>query len=121
MGIKIPKKKKGKPIAKILLVVVVIAIVTVGVVAWHDGLIGLTSIKDINDGLVPIGTSVAIKGEVTFRLFNSVTVSVGFNLVTFVWEGTSTLHSIVVVRGVVSSFVTLEDVTSVDIVWMFAD
>ncbi|MFX1606833.1 MAG: hypothetical protein ACFFDD_13145, partial [Promethearchaeota archaeon] len=69
-----PKKKKGKPLAKILLVVILIAIVTIGVVAWHDGLFGLTSINDINDGLVAIGTAVSVKGEVTARLGNLITV-----------------------------------------------
>jgi len=114
-------KKKGKPIAKILLVVVVIAIVTVGVVAWHDGLIGLTSINDINDGLVDVGTHVSIKGEVTARVGNLITVNDGPNLVAFTWDGASTLNSIVVVRGVVTSFITLGNVTSVDVVWIFTD
>jgi hypothetical protein len=112
-------KKKGKPIAKILLVVVVIAVVTVGVVAWHDGLIGLTSINDINDGLVPVGTAVAIKGEVTLRVGNFLTIQDGANLVVIEWTGASQLNTIVVVRGAVSSIATLANVTSVDIVWIF--
>ena len=116
-----PKKKKGKPIAKVLLVVVLIAVVFVGVVAWHDGLIGLTSINDINDGLVDIGTHVIIKGELTARLGNFITVNDGLNLVGFIWEGASTLNSIVVVRGIVESFITLKNVTSVDVVWIFSD
>jgi hypothetical protein len=114
-----PKKKKGKPVAKILLVVVLIAVVSVGVVAWHDGLIGLTSINDINDGLVDIGTHVAIKGELTGRLGNFITVNDGANFVGFVWEGASTLNSIVVVRGIVGTFISLSNVTSVDVVWIF--
>jgi hypothetical protein len=116
-----PKKKKGKPITKILLVVVVIAIVSVGVVAWHDGLIGLTSINDINDGLVAAGTHVTIKGEVTARIGNFITVNDGMNFVGFNWEGASTLNSIVVVRGIVTSIITLGNVTSVDVVWLFPD
>lgn len=115
-----PKKKKGKPIAKILLVVVVIAIVTVGVISWHDGLIGLTSINDINDGLVPFGTFVAVKGEVTLRVGNFITISTGSNFVIIEWAGASTLNSIVVVRGAVSSIITLANVTSVDVVWLFS-
>lgn len=114
-----PKKKKGKPVAKILLVLVLVAVVTIGVVAWHDGLIGLTSINDINDGLVSIGTAVSIKGEVTIRIGNLVTVNDGLNFVFFEWAGASTLNSIVVVRGAVSSLVSLSNVTSVDIVWIF--
>ncbi|TFG30879.1 hypothetical protein EU528_07645 [Candidatus Thorarchaeota archaeon] len=116
-----PKKKKGKPIAKILLVVVVIAVVAIGVVAWHDGLIGLTSINDINDGLVSIGTAVAIKGEVTGRLGNWITVNDGLNFVAFEWTGASALNTIVVVRGVVSSIISLDNVTSLDIVWIFSE
>ena len=112
-------KKKGKSTTKIILVVVVIAIVAIGVVAWHDGLIGLTEISDINNGTVSNGSVVAIKGEVTFRLGNAMIVSDGSNSVGFEWEGASTLHSIVVVRGTVSSIITLSDVTSVDIVWIF--
>jgi hypothetical protein len=114
-----PKRKKGKPIAKIFLVVVVIVIVSLGVVSWHDGLFGLTSINDINDGLVSVGTPVSVKGEITARVGNLVTVQDGLNILGFTWTGASTLNSIVVVRGVVSSFITLADVTSVDIVWIF--
>jgi len=114
-------KKKGKPVTKIILVVVMLAIVTIGIVAWHDGLIGLTSINDINDGLVPNGTHVTVKGEVTARLGNFLTIQDGANGLGFVWEGSSTLNSIVVVRGVVTSILTLGNVTSVDVVWIFAD
>ena len=87
-------KKKGKPIAKILLVVVIVVAISVSVVAWHDGLIGVTEISDI------------------------LTVSDGSNFVGFEWTGASTLNSIVVVRGVVGSLITLTDVTSVEIVWI---
>ena len=113
-------KKKGKPVAKILLGIVLIAVVTIGVVAWHDGLIGLTSMNDINDGLVANGTHVTVKGELTGRLGNFITINDGANVLGFVWEGASTLNSIVVVRGIVSSFITLSNVTSVDVVWIFA-
>jgi hypothetical protein len=114
-------KKKGKPVAKILLVVVLIAVVTFGVVAWHDGLMGLTSINDINDGLVTLGTAVAVKGEITLRLGNFITLSDGPNALGFFWEGASTLNSIVVVRGIVSSIITLTNATSVEVVWIFSD
>ena len=111
-------KKKGKPIAKILLVVVIVVAISVSVVAWHDGLIGVTEISDINNGTVSNGTSVTIKGEVTLRIGNILTVSDGSNFVGFEWTGASTLNSIVVVRGVVGSLITLTDVTSVEIVWI---
>jgi hypothetical protein len=114
-------KKKGKPIAKILLVLVLIAVISVGILAWHDGLIGLTSINDINDGLVSIGTHVSVKGEITLRVGNIITVADGSNFLAFAWAGASTLHSIVVVRGIVSTVFSLSNVTSVDIVWIFTD
>jgi hypothetical protein len=119
IGIYMPKKK-GRPIGKMLLGVVLIAVVAVGVIAWHDGLIGITSIKDINDGLIAAGTPVTIKGEVTFRLLNVITITQGSNSVLINWAGASTLNSIVVVRGIVSSILTLVNVTSVDIVWLFS-
>ncbi|MFX1483384.1 MAG: hypothetical protein ACFFCP_09365 [Promethearchaeota archaeon] len=112
-------KKKGKPVAKILFVVVLIAVVTIGIVSWHDGLFGLTSINDINDGLVPVGTPVAVKGEITGRLGNIITIQKGLNLLAFEWAGASTMNSIVVVRGSVGSILTLANVTSVDVVWIF--
>jgi hypothetical protein len=116
-----PKKKKGKPVTKILLVVFVIAVVSVGVVAWHDGLIGLTSINDINDGLVSNGTAVSVKGEITIRVGNFITLNDGANFVVFYWEGASILNSIVVVRGIVESIVSLRNVTAVDVVWIFTE
>ena len=116
-----PKRKKGRPVAKILLVFVLIAVIAIGVVAWHDGLVGLTSINDINDGLVPNGTAVTIKGEIILRVGNFITVSDGSNAVGFIWEGASQLNSIVVVRGIVTSFVTLGNVSAVNIVWIFTN
>jgi len=114
-------KKKGRPVAKILLVVVLISVIAIGFVSWHDGLIGLTSINDINDGLVPVGTPVSVKGEITLRVGNLITVADGSNFLAFEWGGASTLNSIVVVRGVVSSIISLSNVTSVDVVWIFSE
>ncbi len=98
----------------------VIAVVTVGVVAWHDGLIGITRVQDINNGTVSVGSSVIVKGEITFRLLNVITISDDGNIIAFSWSGPSTLNSIIVVRGVVESFVTLTDVTSVEVVWILS-
>ncbi len=112
-------KKKGKSAVKILLGIVVIAVIAVGVIAWHDGLFGLTSINDINDGLVPFGTAVAVKGEITGRIGNIITIADGSNFVLINWAGASTLNSIVVVRGAVSLPAILANVTSVDVVWFF--
>jgi len=62
-----------------------------------------------------------VKGEITLRIGNIITLNDGANWVVFDWAGASTLNSIVVVRGVVSSIVSLANVTSVDVVWMFTD
>ena len=115
-------KKKGKSTTKILLVVVVVAIVTVGVVAWHDGLVGVTPIEDINDFSIDNGTVVTVKGEVTIILGSFVTVADSTGAIGFTWADADslTLHEIVVVRGTVSSFITLADVSSVAPVWLFA-
>ncbi len=113
-----PRKKKGISKAKILIVIVVIAVVTIGVVAWHDGLIGATKVQDINNGTVSVGSSVVVKGEIIIIFGNLITISDDGNVIAFSWNGPSTLNSIVVVRGVVGSFVTLTDVTSVEVVWI---
>lgn len=115
-----PKKKKSSK--KAIGVAFFIIIVAVGIVAWHDGLIGVTSIADINAGNIDNGTAVTIKGKLIFRAGNLHTVKSlsGDNFVIFEWAGSSPpLDLIVVVRGVVSSIGTLSDVTSVEVVWVF--
>jgi hypothetical protein len=106
---------KSKGIAVVLL----IAVVAIGIVAWHDGLIGTTSIRDINQGDIAVGTAVTIKGELTVVLFDLCTVATDNGLIVFTWDGSKPpLNSIVVVRGTVSSIGSLSDVTSVDSVWI---
>ncbi len=115
-------KKGGSSKRNIALLLVVVIVVTIGIIASHDGLIGTTSIADINNGNVPNGTQVVVKGELTARLgdLHTVTVLGGSNTLLFTWSGSSpSLHSIIVVRGTVSSIVTLSDVSSVDVVWVF--
>ena len=108
-------KKKGGSKGKSIAVVVILAIVIVGVLAWHDGAIGVTSMADINSGNVDIGTVVTVKGELIIRLGNQLTIQdENLNFVAFTWDGTiPPLNSIIVVTGRVTSFVTLGDVTSV--------
>jgi len=114
-----PKSKSKRNIV-ILLVIVLIG--GLGIIASHDGLIGTTSIIDINNGDIAIGTQVTVKGELTLRLGNAHTITVvgGSNTLGFIWSGSSPpLHSIIVVRGTVSSVISLSDVSSVDVVWLF--
>ena len=127
-------KKKGKPIAKILLVVVVIAIVTVGIVAWHDGLIGVTPIEDIFEGDIVEGfdindgTAVTVKGTITNinTVLNWVTINDGTGSIGFEWGFADDLEvdSVVVVRGVVETELVvirfIDEVTSVQVIWLFA-
>ncbi|MFW9959114.1 MAG: hypothetical protein ACFFCT_13670 [Candidatus Odinarchaeota archaeon] len=117
-----PKKKKGFSASKILIVIILIAVVSVAIISWHDGLIGVTPIEDINNFSVGNGTAVTVKGEITIILGTIVTMADSTGIVAFTWSDASSLslHSIVVVRGVVSSFATLSDVTSVATVWFFA-
>lgn len=115
-----PKKKGSRK--KIVGAAILVLIAAVGVIAWHDGLIGVTSIADINAGNIDNGTAVSVKGELVFRAGNIHTVksTIGDNIVIFEWAGSSPpLGSIVVVRGTVSSIGTLSDVTSVEVVWVF--
>ncbi|MCF2136358.1 MAG: hypothetical protein K9W43_03875 [Candidatus Thorarchaeota archaeon] len=109
---------KGKKIIGLLVVI----IVAVGIAAWHDGVIATTSIKSINDGDVDSGTSVAVKGKLTLRIGNVHTITAldSSNTLVFVWDGDSpAIDSIIVVRGVVQSAVSLKDVSSVQTVWIF--
>lgn len=111
------KKKNTKRNALIVLVLIAVG----GVIAWHDGLFGITAIRDINQGELDTGTNVRIKGEVTAIVGNLMTVSDGDgHTVAFSWSGDKpALGSIVVVSGEVSSFISLSDVSSVWAVWIF--
>jgi Na+-transporting methylmalonyl-CoA/oxaloacetate decarboxylase beta subunit len=123
MGILMPKKKKGSSSSKILIVIVLIAVVSVAIIGWHDGLIGVTAMGDINDGTVPEGISVTLKGEITniIILTNTVTIGDTTGGMSFEWASASSLllHTRVVVRGVVFSLHILT-ASSVDPVWVFA-
>ncbi len=115
-----PAKKKGSSGKKPLLVILVV-IGAFALVAWHDGVVGTTAIRDINQGDVGIGTKVVVKGYLKIRIGNVLTVSDGEgHAITFVWDGTvPPLQSVVVVRGTVQSIFTLEDVTAVETAWLF--
>jgi len=116
------KRKSRKSTRNIVILLVVVMIASLGIIASHDGLIGATSIVDINNGNVAIGTQVVVKGELTARLgdVHTVTVPGGSNTLVFTWSGSSpSLHSIIVVRGTVSTIISLSGVTSVDVIWLF--
>jgi len=112
-------RKKNNTKRNALIVLVLIAVG--GVIAWHDGLFGITAIRDINQGELDTGTNVRIKGELTAIVGNLMTVSDGDGYtVGFSWSGDKpALGSIVVVSGEVSSVLTLSDVSSVWAVWVF--
>ncbi len=115
-------RKKGKSKGKAIVTVLVIIIVAVGIVAWHDGMIGTTSIKSINDGDIDNGTEVTVKGKLTGRIGNlhSIEALDGNGGLIFVWDGNSpAIDSIIVVRGKVGSVVSLDSVSSVVTVWVF--
>ncbi|MHA1247431.1 MAG: hypothetical protein ACTSPE_08915 [Candidatus Thorarchaeota archaeon] len=117
-----PRRKKKSSKAKAILVLIIVVVVGTVIVVWHDGEIGATSIADINAGNVKIGTAVTVKGELTARLGNLHTVTTigGSNTVAFIWDGTSPpVGSVIIVRGQVSSPITLSNVTSVQVTWLF--
>ncbi len=122
-----PRKKKSSR-KNLYVLIVILIVVGISVVAWHDGVIGATSIQDINEGDVNTGTVVTVKGEVTAivslpilgtRVFIADLDDDSYGL-TFEWDGDiPAVGSIVVVRGEVNSIFTLTDVTSVQVVWIF--
>ena len=118
-----PKRKRTST-SKIIGVIILIAIVSVAIISWHDGLIGVTPIGEINDSSVDTGTAVTVKGEVILieHITNTVIIQDDTGGIGFEWGFADSLelHSVVVVRGVVSSIITLTDVSSVQPIWIFA-
>ena len=117
-----PKKKKGSNTSKILVVVILIAVVAVAFIAWHDGKIGVTSLGDINDFTVDSGTAVRVRGTITLIALTAVTINDGTGGVLFSWPDAASLSigDIVVVTAEVFSPHILTDVTSVQQIWVFA-
>ncbi len=115
-------KKKGSNTSKILLVVLVVAVISVAFLAWHDGKIGVTPLGSINDLSIDTGTPVRVRGTITIILLNSVTITDGTGTVVFTWADADslTVSSIIIVTAEVNTAHTLVDVTSVSTVWIFA-
>ncbi|MGY5878600.1 MAG: hypothetical protein RTV31_00060 [Candidatus Thorarchaeota archaeon] len=115
-------KKKGSSTSKILVVVLLIAIIGVAFVGWHDGKIGVTPLGSINDLSVSGTTPVRVRGTISVILLTAVTISDGTGSVIFLWADADslTVGSIIVVTGEVTSAHWLGDVTSVQVVWLFA-
>ena len=116
---------RRKLVLSTLLILVVVTISTY-VVAWHDGYGQLTKISDINEGIIPVGTAVTVKGNVTQVLIELVGntqfvfISDGSGSLDFEWgDSAPSEHSVIVVRGTVSSESSLRDVTFCDGVWLF--
>jgi len=126
-----PKKKKNSK-TKLLVVIVIIALVAGTVTMYHDGLIGVTPIEDILewnliDGFaIDDGTAVSVKGTITGinTILNWVTINDGTGSIVFEWGFVDDLEvdSVVVVRGTLESvaFVRSIDVSSVQVIWLFA-
>ncbi|TXT55099.1 MAG: hypothetical protein BAJATHORv1_40008 [Candidatus Thorarchaeota archaeon] len=115
-----PRKKSSK----LPLILVLIIIGAAGFLAYHDGLIGTTSMRDINQGDIAEGTAVSVKGEINYVSGFGVTVVTivdsNDNFVVFSYDGTlPPQNSIVVARGIVDGPYSLRDVTSIDAVWVF--
>ncbi|MFX1537542.1 MAG: hypothetical protein ACFFDI_25345 [Promethearchaeota archaeon] len=103
----------------ILVIIVVVAVVSIGVIAWHDGIIGTTPMGEINNLNVPGGTVVRLKGEISGISGTSITAHDATGVVSFTWSGSLTLNSIVVITGVVGSAHVMQSVSAVDPIWIF--
>ncbi len=110
------------------LAIIVLVIASGYVVAWHDGLGEFTRISDINDGTIPVGTVVTVKGNITQvlglpMLPNHLLITMRDNSgsLMFSWMGSApSEYSIAVVRGTVSySHDYLRNVTFFEAVWLF--
>jgi hypothetical protein len=113
-------KKKGSP-TKIIVVVLLIAVVAVAFIAWHDGKILVTPMGDINDLTVDSGP-VRVRGTITIILGDLITINDGTGGVAFTWADADSFSvtDIVVVTAEVFSAHILQDVTSVQRIWLFA-
>ena len=116
---------RRKRVLSTLLILVVVTVSTC-VVAWHDGYGQLTKISDINEGIIPAGTVVTVKGNVTQGLIELmgntqfVFISDGSGTLDFEWgDSAPSEHSVIVVRGTVNSESSLRNVTFFDVVWLF--
>lgn len=115
-----PRKKKKK--SKSILILLILIGVSISIIAWHDGMLGATSVDDINNGDVPNGTVVTIRAKMSGVVLNEVAVTDidGSGGLVFSWEGAKpATDSIVVIKGIVSSPITLDEVTQFEIVWLF--
>lgn len=77
--------------------------------------IEFTSIQDINDGLVPVGTNVTVQGEVTSHSTWGFTIAENSSFLNILWsEALPSIGAQVMVIGLVQSAMVLEDVTVVE-------
>ncbi|MBD3405354.1 MAG: hypothetical protein GF411_04345 [Candidatus Lokiarchaeota archaeon] len=116
-----PRKKSSK----LPLILVLIIIGAAGFIAYHDGLIGTTALRDINQGDISEGTAVSVKGEIDYVSGLGVTVVTVYDgdghFVVFNYDGAlPAKNSIVVARGIVDSPFSLRDVSSIDAVFIFS-
>jgi len=116
---------RRKLVLSTLLILVVVMVSTCAVV-WHDGYGQLTKISDINEGFIPAGTFVTVKGNVTQVLILLMTnthivwISDGSGSLQFTLRDTAPpVHSVVVVRGTVYTNSYLRNVTFCDVIWLF--
>ncbi|MFW9767930.1 MAG: hypothetical protein ACFFF9_07275 [Candidatus Thorarchaeota archaeon] len=111
---------------RIILVIIVVFILLLSSVAWHDGVFGVTDIKDINDDKAGVGTVVTVKGILAivddnyFTIIDEHVEYLGF--LSFFWDGVEppSVGSSVVVQGTVENSYSLNDVTMFEAVWIFA-
>ena len=116
-----PRRKKSSKMKTLAILIIIIG-AALGVVAWHDGLIGATTVSSINDGDVSAGTQVVVRGIYKTTFLGAIVIhgADGSGTLMFEWTGAiPAVDTLVVVRGKVMNTLFLEDVTSMDAVWLF--
>ena len=84
-------KKKGTSRGKILIGIILILVVGIAVLGWHDGLFGVTPIENINNFSVDNGTAVTVKGEITLIFGDLVTIQDDTGSLGFTWADSGSL------------------------------
>jgi hypothetical protein len=125
-----PRKKKGSN-SKTIGAVLLIVILAVGIIAIHDGLIGVTPIEnllegDLVDGWdINDGTAVTVKGNISSIVGDWVIIYDDTGAIGFDWNDADSLEvgMTIVVRGETDTtllIIRTIDASSVTPVWLFA-
>ncbi|MGY5874590.1 MAG: hypothetical protein RTU30_02480 [Candidatus Thorarchaeota archaeon] len=117
--------RRRKSILAVLTISIVVISLSLTAVYFHDNPTELTSIKDINLNLIPVGTNVTVKGTIIRIMYISwggqrVTITDGGGNLTFPWFQPSLDSSwTIIVSGTVYSNTSIHSVSYVERVLLF--